>query len=171
VLNTFAYTCGFSVAAARAGAKTTSIDLSRKYLEWGKRNFAANGIDLAGHELLNGDVFDWLRRLAKKQRRFEVIVLDPPTFSRSKEHGVFRAESDFGKLVRAALTVLAPSGVLFACTNAATWEPEDFLAAISASVRSSSRRIVQQHYMPQPLDFPITRTEPAYLKTVWMRIE
>jgi len=171
VLNTFAYTCAFSVCAAKAGARTTSIDLSRKYLEWGKRNFAANEIEASQHQFLHGDVFDWLRRLAKKQRRFDAILLDPPTFSRSKEHGTFQADKDYGKLVRAALQLLNPGGILFASTNAANWAPEDFLAQISAAVSSLHRRIVQQHYVPQPPDFPITRAEPAYLKAVWMRLQ
>lgn len=65
VLNTFAYTCGFSVCAARAGARTTSIDLSKNYLDWGKRNFTLNQIDPAGHDFIFGDVFDWSRRFEK----------------------------------------------------------------------------------------------------------
>src|SRR5213075_230619 len=108
LLNTFAYTCGFSVCAAKAGAHTTSVDLSRKYLEWGKRNFALNGLNASHHDFIAGDVFDWLRRLAKKQRQFELIALDPPTFSRSKHHGVFQAEKHFGELVTAALPLLKP---------------------------------------------------------------
>src|ERR1700722_7436295 len=87
VLNTFAYTCGFSVCAAKAGARTTSLDLSKKYLDWGKRNFALNGLDPAAHDFIYGDTFDWLRRLAKKGRAFDPVVLDPPTFSQSKEPG------------------------------------------------------------------------------------
>ena len=102
-MNCFAYTCGFSVCAAKAGARTTSLDLSKKYLEWGKRNFALNGLDPAAHDFIYGDTFDWLRRLAKKGRAFDAVVLDPPTFSQSKEHGTFRAEKDYGKLVTAAL--------------------------------------------------------------------
>lgn len=171
VLNTFAYTCGFSVCAAKAGARTTSLDLSRKYLEWGQRNFALNQIDPARHDFIHGDVFDWLRRFAKKERRFNVIVLDPPTFSRSKEHGVFQAERDCGKLVMASLPVLRPGGVLFASTNAATWKPEDFVAVVSDAVRSARRKITQQHYVPQPPDFPVSRDEPGYLKTLWVRID
>src|SRR5262249_52047502 len=88
ILNTFAYTCGFSVCAAKAGAITTNLDLSKKYLEWGKRNFALNQIALAPHEFLYGDVFDWLSRLTRKQRQFDLILLDPPTFSQSREFGV-----------------------------------------------------------------------------------
>ncbi len=68
MLNTFAYTCGFSVCAAQAGAHTTSLDLSKKYLDWGRRNFLLNGLDPAQHDFIYGDVFDWLRRLAKKSR-------------------------------------------------------------------------------------------------------
>ena len=170
LLNCFAYTCGFSVCAARAGARTTSLDLSKKYLEWGKRNFALNGLDAAAHDFIYGDTFDWLRRLAKKGRAFDAIVLDPPTFSQSKEHGTFRAEKDYGKLVAAALPVLKPGGVLLASTNAADFSPEDFLTDIETAVRAARRKIVQRHYVPQPPDFPISRDEPAYLKTVWLKI-
>jgi len=170
ILNTFAYTCGFSVAAARAGAHTTSLDLSKKYLEWGRRNFALNGLDPAAHDFIYGDVFDWLRRLAKKGRQFDAVLLDPPTFSQSKESGVFRAEKDYGRLVALALPLLKSGGVLFASTNCATLAPEEFLASIAGALRQARCRAVQEHYFPQPPDFPITRQEPAYLKTVWLRV-
>ena len=170
LLNCFAYTCGFSVCAARAGAKTTSLDLSKKYLEWGRRNFTLNGLDPAAHDFIYGDAFDWLRRLAKKGRAFDAVALDPPTFSQSKEHGVFRAEKDYGKLVTAALPLVKPGGVLFASTNAVDWPPEKFLADVERAIYSSQRKILQRHHVPQPPDFPISRAEPAYLKTVWLRI-
>jgi 23S rRNA (cytosine1962-C5)-methyltransferase len=170
VLNTFAYTCGFSVCAALGGARTTSLDLSKKYLEWGKRNFAHNQVDPAAHDFIYGDTFDWLKRLAKKGRAFDVVLLDPPTFSQSKESGVFRAGKDYGRLVTAALPVLKPGGVLFASTNAAELLPETFLAQIQTAVAGAHRKIIQQHYVPQPPDFPISRAEPAYLKTVWLRV-
>lgn len=171
VLNLFAYTCGFSVCAARVGARALSVDLSRKYLDWGKRNFALNGLDPALHEFICGDAFDWLRRLAKKGWAFDLVILDPPTFSQSKEHGAFRAEKDFGKLVAAALPVLKANGVLFASTNAARLAPEDFLQQIRAAVQSAGRKIPHEHYFPQPPDFPITRDEPAHLKTLWLRVD
>jgi len=171
LLNVFAYTCGFSVCAAKAGARTTSLDLSKKYLEWGKRNFALNGLDPAAHDFIYGDAFDWLRRLAKKSRAFDVVVLDPPTFSQSKERGVFRVEKDFGALATAALTVLKPEGVLLASTNAADWPPEKFVASIEAAARGAKRKLTNFHYTPQPPDFPVSRAEPAYLKTAWMRVK
>lgn len=170
VLNTFSYTCAFSVCAARGGAAVTSLDLSKKYLEWGRRNFALNGIDLAGHDFIYGDVFGWLKRLRKKGRLGDVVILDPPTFSHSKEWGAFQAQMDYGKLVTAALPLLKPNGVLLASTNAAGWKPEEFLAVLESAISHAGRGIAQQHYVPQPPDVPITRQEPAYLKTCWLRV-
>ncbi len=170
VLNTFAYTCGFSVCAARSGARVTSLDLSRKYLEWGRRNFQRNEVDPAAHDFIHGDVFNWLARLARKGRRFDVVLLDPPTFSQSRESGVFRAEHDYGKLVESALSVLQAGGILLASTNAAGLAADEFVAMVTAAVRRAGRREVQRHYVPQPPDFPISRAEPAYLKTIWLRV-
>ena len=170
VLNAFAYTCGFSVCAAKIGAHTTSIDLSKRYLEWGRRNFTLNQLDAGRHDFLHGDVFDWLRRLGSRQRRFDVILLDPPTFSQSRESGVFKAQKDYGELVGAALPLLRGGGVLFASTNTGDWSPEQFLAAVARPIEAARRPILQRHYAPQPPDFPVSRSEPAYLKTVWLRI-
>ncbi len=170
LLNTFAYTCGFSVCAALRGARTTNLDLSKRYLEWGKRNFELNGLKPAEHDFIYGDAFDWLGRLARKRRAFDVVILDPPTFSQSKSGGVFRAEKDYGKLVKACLAVLKQGGVLFASTNAATWPPEDFLGRLDRAIREANRIIVRQHYVPQPPDFPVSRDERAYLKTVWLQL-
>jgi 23S rRNA (cytosine1962-C5)-methyltransferase len=170
VLNTFAYTCGFSVCAARAGARVTSLDLSSKYLEWGRRNFELNQLDPAAHDFIYGDVWDWSKRLARKGRRFEVVILDPPTFSTSKTSGVFQAEKDYARLVQAVAPLLHPNGVLLASTNAAQLAPEKFLRMIADGLSAVHRSIMQQHYVPQPPDFPVHRDEPAYLKTVWLRV-
>jgi len=170
VLNTFAYTCAFSVCAAKAGARTTSLDLSKKYLDWGKCNFTLNQLDAGQHEFIYGDAFDWLRRLGKKGRQFDLILLDPPTFSQSKASGAFRVEKDYSRLVAASLPLLKPGGVLFASTNTASWPAEEFLDCVETTIRAVPRRILQRHYAPQPPDFPACRAEPAYLKTVWLRI-
>ncbi len=71
----------------------------------------------------------------------------------------------------AALPLLKPGGVLFASTNAADWPPEEFLACLEGAIRSARRKILRCHYVPQPSDFPISRLQPAYLKTVWLGIE
>ena len=101
---------------------------------------------------------------------FDVIILDPPTFSRSKEGGVFQVEKDFGALMTAALPLLEPGGLILASCNAATFEPEKFLNAIDRSLARSRRRVVARQYIPQPPDFPVHRAEPAHLKTVWLQI-
>lgn len=171
VLNTFSYTCGFSVCAALAGARATSLDLSKKYLEWGRRNLAANGIDSEQHDFIYGDVFEWAQRLAKHKRGFDLVILDPPTFSQAKSSGIFQAEKHYGKLVSAVLPLLKPEGTLLASTNAQKYRPEQFLNDIKTAVAGAHRAITHQHYVPQPPDFPIAREEPAYLKTAWFRIK
>jgi 23S rRNA G2069 N7-methylase RlmK/C1962 C5-methylase RlmI len=72
--------------------------------------------------------------------------------------------------VLAALPLIKPNGVLFASTNAAGWAPEEFARRITGAVTNRGRKILQQHFVPQPPDFPISKEEPGYLKTVWMRI-
>jgi len=170
VLNTFAYTCGFSVCAAKTGAATVSLDLSRKYLDWGKRNFALNELPATGHEFIFGDVFDWLRRFHKRQQLFDMVLLDPPTFSQSRETGVFQAKRDYGILLEAALSVLQPGGVVFASNNTADWQPSQFLEMLRGACDAAKRRLAQEHYVPQPPDFPMSKAEPGYLKTVWLRL-
>jgi 23S rRNA (cytosine1962-C5)-methyltransferase len=170
MLNAFAYTCGFSVCAASAGLQVTSLDLSQKHLQWGRRNFELNGLPPAAHDFIFGDAFGWFRRLAKKGRLFEVIILDPPTFSRSKEHGVFQAEKDFGALAAAALPLLARHGILLASTNAAALPPERFRDLVEQAVTRAGRRVARLHYAPLPPDFPAHRQEPAASRSFWWRV-
>lgn len=170
VLNTFAYTCGFSVCAGLAGAKLVSVDLSRKYLEWGKRNFELNGLDPSEHEFLYGDVFGWIKRFRRRERRFDLVILDPPTFSRSKEWGVFRVSQDLEKLVGMVVPLLNPGGRLFISSNAATWPPHIFVDAMTSAVRRCGRRIKTQVFATQPWDFGIVSADEAYLKTQWIEL-
>lgn len=169
LLNAFAYTCAFSVCGGLAGFDTTSLDLSRKYLDWGRRNFELNGIDADGHDFIYGDVFDWFRRFHNKGRKFEVIVLDPPTFSKSKKRQ-FKAERDYGELVAMALPILAPGGVLFVSTNAARLSVSRFQRHCSDAVVTAGRRVLEEEFVGQPADFPVALDEPAYLKTMWLRV-
>ncbi len=122
VLNTFAYTCGFSVACARAGAITASVDVSGRYLDWGKRNFALNTIDIAPHRFARMDTFEFLEYAARKSLAFDLIILDPPSFaSADKRRGIraWSSVSDYWKLVAAAAERLDPKGdrLIFASTN------------------------------------------------------
>lgn len=166
VLNVFAYTCAFSVAAAAAGARTTSLDLSKRYLDWGRDNFRANALDPVAHDWIFGDAFDWLGRLARKQRRFGVVILDPPTFSTAKASGAWSAERDYGRLARLAIPLVAPGGLLICATNAASLPPSQFAETLAGAVRSSARTATGITTSTQPFDFPASPAEPAYLK-VW----
>jgi len=160
LLNTFAYTGAFSVAAASAGAETTTLDLSQPYLDWTKRNFAHNSLAPAAHHFCKGDTFHWLRRFAKQGRTFDAIILDPPTFSRDEQGKVFRVEHDFGALVALALNVLTPGGWLLCSTNCRSLHASDF----ERQILSASRRLLNTHASPMPADFPGS----TYLKSVWV---
>ncbi len=119
VLNLFSYTCGFSVAAAVGGAReTTSVDVSAKALSWGRENLAANGLAEAGHRFVRCDAGEFLRRAVRQRRRYDLVILDPPTFGRVKGRRrpfVFRAA--LPALLKQAFHVLEPSGWLLICTN------------------------------------------------------
>src|SRR4051812_10086670 len=119
VLNTFAYTCSFSVVAALAGATTVSVDLSKKSLDRGRANFALNQLDLAGHKFIADSVLDVLPRLARRGERFDAITLAPPTFSRAHDGTPFQVERDFEPLLLAAMEVAAPAAHVLLSTNCA----------------------------------------------------
>jgi 23S rRNA (cytosine1962-C5)-methyltransferase len=162
VLNLFAYTGGFSVAAAASGATTTTVDLSATYLEWAKRNFAHNGIDAAKHFFAKGDALDWLGAFAKKERIFDGIVIDPPTFSRVKGRGVWRAEKDYHLLVKAAARVLAPGGWMFCSANCRGMDKKDFESQIRQGLSAAGRRC-RLEWGRMPPDF----TGEPYLLNAW----
>ena len=119
LLNTFAYTCSFSVAAALGGAETVSVDLSKKSLDRGRENFALNGLDPAGtrHRFYADDVLDILPRLTRKDETFDALILDPPTFSRGSKGRKFQVEQDMETLLAAALSLAAPRAKILLSTN------------------------------------------------------
>ncbi len=165
LLNCFAYTCAFSVAAAAGGAGTTSVDLSRRSLDWGRENFRLNGLDPAtGHEFFAGDVFDHLRRFGKQGRRFDAVVLDPPTFSRDRKGRVFRVEDDFGELAALGAPLLAPGGRMLCSSNARSLTTPGFRRLILGALPPGTGRW-QIDPAPMPPDF----TGEHYLQAGWVR--
>jgi 23S rRNA (cytosine1962-C5)-methyltransferase len=160
LLNTFAYTGAFSIVAAMAGATTTTLDLSQPYLDWARRNFRHNDLNPDGHFFCRGDTFHWLKRFAKQRRRFDAIILDPPTFSRSDKGKVFRAEKDYSALAELALGCLAADGTLLCCTNCRSLSLFDF----EVQVREGAGSRVHINSAPMPPDFPDT----PYLKSLWV---
>ena len=117
-LNLFAYTGAASVHAARGGAlSTTSVDLSRTYLDWAERNLALNGFAPPWAELIQADCLQWIGQNAGR-RRFGLIFLDPPTFSTSKRmEGTFDVQRDHVSLIRDTLDLLEPDGILIFSNN------------------------------------------------------
>jgi 23S rRNA (guanine2445-N2)-methyltransferase / 23S rRNA (guanine2069-N7)-methyltransferase len=117
-LNLFAYTCAASVAAAAGGARSTSsIDLSNAYLAWGRRNFALNGLEAPHHRFLRADALRWLAR-GGDGRRHDLILLAPPTYSRSRGMaGEFDVQRDYASLLALCARLLAPGGTILFSTN------------------------------------------------------
>jgi 23S rRNA (cytosine1962-C5)-methyltransferase len=119
VLNLFCYTGSFSVYAAKnQAAFTTSVDLSNTYLDWARRNFELNGLEFGRNRLLQADVVRFLEEERASKDRYDLIVLDPPSFSNSKRmQGVLDVQRDHVTLVRACLSLLATGGELLFSTN------------------------------------------------------
>lgn len=139
VLNLFCYTSGFSVAAAKGGAKqVVSVDVSKPFLEWSKRNFEINGLPLEGHEFRAMDAREYVAWAVKKQLQFDVVVCDPPSFARGKKD-LFRIEKDFDKLFLDCLALTKPkTGKLLFSTNYEVWSPDDLGSRAQKAIQSSS---------------------------------
>ncbi len=115
-LNLFAYTGSFTVYAAKGGASaSTTVDLSNTYLDWAKRNFELNDIDINKNIILREDVNVFLD---KERREYDLIVLDPPTFSNSKKMiGTFDVQRDHADMIKRCMSLLSEGGALFFSNN------------------------------------------------------
>lgn len=166
VLNLFAYTCGFSVAAAAGGARrTVSVDIAPRHLEWGRANFTLNGIDPADHEFVVSDAAEYLRRAAKQGGLFDLIVLDPPTFAHGRKRGRrFSIERDLAGLIAGALSTLSPDGVIMVSTSyrkaSAAWLRQQLRRA------AGGRRVDIFNTPGLPPDFAV---DPDHAKTLFAR--
>ncbi len=160
VLNTFSYTGAFSICAALAGARTTTLDLAQPCLSWCRENMALNGIDSSQHHFCKGDTLHWLDRFARQGRQFDAIVLDPPTFSRDEKGRIWRVERDYGKLVAKAAACLVPGGFILCTTNCRKLSDKGF------------RRLVAEgapHCRMEASSMPFDFDGEPYLKTLWVQ--
>lgn len=151
-LNLFCYTATASVHAAKAGAMCTSVDMSRTYLNWGKDNFELNGIKAGKHEFIQADCLQWLADCSGK---YDLIFMDPPTFSNSKRmEGVLDIQRDHVRLIEQAMACLNPGGLLIFSTNLRKFAMDsDALQAGAAGplkIQNVSKKSVPQDYARRP---------------------
>lgn len=168
VLNLFSYTGAFSVTALKGGADSVvSVDLSKNYLAWLQRNVELNGFPLEKSKAWARDVFDYLKLARKKGERFDLIILDPPTFSRSGK-GSFSTDKNFDFLVSEAANLLSPEGNLFASINTLKMTRDDFQAKVRKGLEGSPFQILKPFSVPR--DFKLTPAEEKnpYLKACWV---
>jgi len=171
VLNCFAYTCGFGVAALAGGAtRVLNLDLSKSALAWGQENYRANGFEPDPYDFVYGDVFDWLSRFGRRGDRFDLIILDPPGFSRTKRRR-FSAARDYGELAALAAGCIAPGGLLLACCNVAELSWRRFRDRVLAGLQETGRpaEVAGVYHAPN-VDFPTTPGMESYLKVLVVRV-
>lgn len=164
VLNLFSYTGAFSVAAAKGGAKSvTTVDLSKKYIEWSKKNFELNGLKSENHEFWSVDVFSFLEGAARRNRKFDLIICDPPSFSRSK-NAIFKFEKDYAQLLDLCFAVANTKAEIILSCNFEGWSQTEFKKKISQAVHGHKVEFLQ----PSP-DFE-RADENAILKSAHISI-
>lgn len=170
VLNLFAYTCSFSVAAALGGAsEVVSVDLSGRALERGRRNFELNGLDPSAHRFFKEDAVKWLGRAARRGERFRVVVLDPPSFS-TVGKGTFSVAKGYGEVAALALALVEPEGHLLAVTNHTRTSLEALRKILHRAAQQAGRTLVTLRDAPSGLDCPEGPEGPWPSKSVWAKV-
>lgn len=171
VLNTFSYSGGFSLYAARGGAlSVTDLDISAHALASATRNFALNksGAAVAScrHERVQADAFDWLQ--ANEARQFDLVVLDPPSFAKREleRSGAIRA---YERLSGLGIQRLASGGIIVACSCSAHVAAEEFFEAVRRSGKRSGRRFQEIRTTGHAPDHPAAFKEAEYLKAIYLR--
>jgi 23S rRNA (cytosine1962-C5)-methyltransferase len=166
VLNLFSYTGAFSIYAAGAGAKeVVSVDLAARAHGRARRNLQINGLGEQGHEFIVGDAAKVLARLAERRRRFDLVIIDPPSFAQAKGHP-FVAQKDYRDLVEAAMAVTEPGGLLACASNTARLPIDDFDRILGDGASRARRPLTVIERVGLPPDFPVPAGFPEghYLK-------
>jgi 23S rRNA (cytosine1962-C5)-methyltransferase len=171
VANLFSYTCAFSIVAAVGGAKrTVSVDASLAALERGRAGFTLAGIESPrDHELVADDAFHWLARMAKKDDRFDLVILDPPSYSSTKKRR-FVAESDYDELVALAAALVAPNGKILACVNHRGMARSKLRRLVHEGARAAKREVVQLKDLPNAPDFPGAGGRDPHMKSMLLTL-
>lgn len=171
VFNAFSYTGVFSVFAVKGGAvKTTNVDLANRSKSKTMEQFSVNGIDHEKQEIIVEDVFHYLKYAVRKQLTFDLVILDPPSFSRSKKH-TFSAAKDYKNLLKEAIAITASNGLIVASTNAATFGINKFKGFVEKAFKETGGRYKLIEEFSLPSDFKSTQAFGAgnYLKVLFIR--
>ncbi|HXF11018.1 MAG TPA: class I SAM-dependent methyltransferase, partial [Desulfuromonadaceae bacterium] len=171
VLNAFSFSGGFSLYAARGGAKSvTDLDISAHALDSAKRNFALNKADNAvaacRHETIQGDAFAWLEQ--NKTPRFDLVILDPPSLAK-RETERAGAIVAYGKLAANGIRALRREGILVAASCSAHVSAPEFFDAVRQAAHRSGRRFTELETTAHPPDHPATFPEAQYLKCIYLK--
>ncbi|BFM38855.1 class I SAM-dependent rRNA methyltransferase [Synechocystis sp. LKSZ1] len=172
VLNCFAYTGAFSLYALRGGARrVTSVDIGKNLAAVAEANIHLNQLDPSRHDFVTADCFDLLQRYHQTQQTFEVVILDPPSFAKSKQNR-FAALRAYTKLNALALQCVAPNGLLVSASCTSQVGPEAFKEMLASAAAQSQRRLQILHEAGQPLDHPVPAGFPEgrYLKFIVCKV-
>lgn len=171
VLNCFAFTGAFGLVAAKNGAaRALNLDAGARALDWAKQNYRLNGLTPDDYDFVTGDVFDWLNRFARRGQTFDVVILDPPSFSTIKKSR-WAAEKDYGALAALAAKSVAGGGLLVACTNHAGLSRRQFRQMVMGALEGAGRPYEVAGYYHEPeLDFPRPPNSEGYLKVLFLRL-
>jgi 23S rRNA (cytosine1962-C5)-methyltransferase len=173
VLNTFSYTGAFSVAAAHGGAiSTTSVDLAKRSLPMTIEQFAVSGLDYEAQDIKVMNVFDYFSYAKRHDLKFDVVVLDPPSFARTKKM-TFSTAKDYPKLLKDALAITADDGIIVASTNNASFNMKKFKQFIDKAFTETKTKytILETHQLPEDFAVPHNFPEFNYLKVVFIQVQ
>ncbi|PKM96356.1 MAG: RlmI/RlmK family 23S rRNA methyltransferase [Firmicutes bacterium HGW-Firmicutes-1] len=171
VLNTFSYTGAFSVFAALGGAyKTTSVDLANRSLSKTRENFIINGIDCEAQDIIVEDVFHYFKYAIKKNLKFDIVILDPPSFARSKKH-TFSVTKDYVGLLKEAIEITEDNGIMIASTNCSNFDIDMFKVFIDKAFKEINEKyeIVEEFSLPEDFRGIKEFKEGNYLKVVFIK--
>ncbi|MGG3889447.1 class I SAM-dependent rRNA methyltransferase [Metabacillus fastidiosus] len=171
VLNTFSYTGAFSVFAAAGGAaKTTSVDLANRSKSKTIEQFSVNGIDHEVQNIIVEDVFNYFKYAVRKELKFDLVILDPPSFARSKKM-TFSAAKDYPKLLKEAIAITEDNGVVVASTNSAAFDMKKFKSFIRVAFQemNESYKIIEEFSLPEDFCTLKEFEEGNYLKVLFIK--
>lgn len=171
VLNTFSYTGAFSVAAALGGAiKTTSVDVANRSKSKTIEQFSVNGIDFEAQDIIVEDVFNYFKYAGRKNLSFDLVILDPPSYARSKKH-TFSAGKDYSDLLEKAIRITEKGGVIVASTNCSTFGMDKFKGFIEKAFQQANSKYQILEEFRLPADFKTIKEfkEGDYLKVVFLK--